>query len=47
MFQDIAPAYYDLANFEDDRAKQALKRVAEKMKRKEATRSQAGGPSKY
>ncbi|KAL8296645.1 hypothetical protein RB597_005970 [Gaeumannomyces tritici] len=44
---DIAPAYYDLANFEDDRAKQALKRVAETIKRKKATRSQAGGSSKY
>lgn len=43
LFQDIAPNYYDLANFEDARARQALVRVAEKIKRKEATRGPLGG----
>ncbi|EFX06258.1 pre-mRNA splicing factor RNA helicase [Grosmannia clavigera kw1407] len=36
---DIAPNYYDLAAFEDGEAKAALKRVAEKTRRKEAARS--------
>lgn len=36
---DIAPNYYDLSAFEDGEAKMALKRVADKIKRREAVRS--------
>ncbi|CAK7203719.1 DEAH-box ATP-dependent RNA helicase prp43 [Sporothrix eucalyptigena] len=36
---DIAPNYYDIPSFDDGEAKTALKRVADKIKRKEAVRS--------
>lgn len=42
---DIAPNYYDLDNFEDDRAKRALKSVYDKIKRREASRSVQGASS--
>ncbi|CAK7272229.1 DEAH-box ATP-dependent RNA helicase prp43 [Sporothrix epigloea] len=35
---DIAPNYYDIPSFEDGEAKTALKRVADKIRRKEAMR---------
>ncbi|ERS96605.1 pre-mRNA-splicing factor ATP-dependent RNA helicase DHX15/PRP43 [Sporothrix schenckii 1099-18] len=36
---DIAPNYYDLSSFDEGEAKIALKRVADKIKRREAVRS--------
>ncbi|OAA57477.1 pre-mRNA splicing factor RNA helicase [Niveomyces insectorum RCEF 264] len=38
---DIAPNYYDLSTFEEGEAKMALKRVADKIRRKEAARAGA------
>jgi hypothetical protein len=39
IFQDIAPTYFDIDRLKDGDAKNALKRVRDKMRRHEAVKS--------